>query len=171
MSHTSDAFVTPIATKRTLAAAVSHILKPHGFKNDRLVWYREENGIVVLLALTKSRFGFQTYSFDAGVHVRELGRPNDVSKTGVPLPGFGSWQLEFSTLERTFPRAESIKRALDLEDHTLDPKARASLIEGSAAEALPILDRLSTKRGIRELIKEEPRGWSIAKVLREWASE
>jgi len=161
----------PNATKRTLASAVSAVLGAHQFKSDRLVWYRNENGVLVLLELQKSPYGFNAYSLNVGVHVRALARPDDLTKNGVPMPAFGPWQLYLSTVENKLSRPEVVKRALDLDDPTFDEAERVLVIKDAISEALPLLERLRTKEGIRNLLQEEPRAGLETKAFHEWVLE
>jgi len=158
-------------TKRTLILAMSSVLKANGFRNERLVWYRNRDGIVVLIELQKSPYGFKKYSINVGVHVCSLGGPQDLGKSGIPLTGFGPWQLYFSMLERDLSQPQRLKRALDLEDQTLNQAERVSIIEGAASELLPLLERLATRQGIRALLHdEEEQGWLVTKAFREWTT-
>jgi hypothetical protein len=124
-----------------IKAAMAPVLREAGFRVQSTTWHKSCQDTILVVNLQGSRWGSRYY-VNLAVWVRALGEALKPKE----------YQCHVRCRATSLPSEETarLEQALDLEDESLSPEARAACIAGFMREtALPFLDSLSTLEGIR----------------------
>lgn len=136
---------------------IDSVLKPLGFHKKGKAWYKDNEDIITIFALDKSRWSNQYY---ASAHFL--------------LKGLSSEKRPVFYKTHSYYRAEGYMESdpnisLNLENG-MDDESRKKEIEKLINNSIPILKYFETKKGIEKIISEtkEPRKISIKADARKY---
>ena len=151
------------AAKKVIVTAIHEILRPEGFEKDGGIWFREQDGVLSMLALEQSRYGFPTFSIEVGLHVRGFGYPDaGFSKRGVPAASLGGWHL----IGPLGQGNKELNEALDGRSGVSDEFRRAVVQDVLRSQALPMFADFRTKDCVHR--RSEDSGLLTTIALRKW---
>ena len=123
-------------SKKQLGAALSPLLKQHGYRKRGLTWHKPGSDTVLVFHAEKSRWGADDYTFHLGIYITELGFE------ATPPHYRCHVQVRLNCL---VPDRSELERASNFEDTSLDLADRLPrIIELVASYALPWLEQHST---------------------------
>jgi hypothetical protein len=123
-----------------LERAITGALAEHDFRKRGDSWYRETAEAVTVVQLQKSEWGGQFY-LNLAVCIRAIGCK--------PLPK--EHECHVRVRITSLDVDSNVSAALNLEDSSLDPRARHAVIDSALRTvAVPLLLKFATVRGVVE---------------------
>uniref|UniRef100_UPI003783FF13 DUF4304 domain-containing protein n=1 Tax=Prosthecobacter sp. TaxID=1965333 RepID=UPI003783FF13 len=132
-------------SKKQISAALSPLLKEHGYKKRALTWHRLCPDAVLTFHVEKNRWGADQYSCHMGIYIRQMG-----IETSPP-----HFRCQIRTqLDRIVTDVETIDEALNFEGISLEQSVRISrIVEAVNTHALPWLEQHSTLTALVNLTR------------------
>ena len=123
-------------SKKQLGAALSPLLKQHGYRKRALTWHKPYSDTILVFHAEKNRWGADAYTFHLGIYITALGSEATPPHYRCPV------QVR---LNRLVPDNSELERASNFEDTSLDLADRLPrIVELVASYALPWLAQHST---------------------------
>jgi hypothetical protein len=132
-------------SKKQLGAALSPLLKQHGYLKRSLTWHKACLDTILVFHAEKNRWGANEYSFHLGVYIRRLGVEKTPPHYRCPVQ---------VPLDKLVSNQDELRVVSNFEDNDLPNSQRLSaIVELVDLYALPWLERHSTLGGLTELVQ------------------
>lgn len=142
---------------KRIRGAFDEVLRPAGFVREGSTWRRVGNGVVGVVNLQRSSFGFN-YMVNIGVFVKSLGYvPNTVDRGDRPDEVDCHVRARYESLPSE-DKQVAVGRLLDLEMVPEEEIARRiGIVKEIVADvALPFLKQYSSESAVRRWVRQTP---------------